>query len=521
MTVKFKVASCAPPAGGAGAPSRVVLPGEIAGMDVHAHCVGPAAPLAVPRRPGRLGVFLATGGAGSLAVAGAEYAVDEVAVLVPPPDYTEVVLTCAAGAGAAGPLCVLELSLELDAEDRRELAGRAEPFFARYSECPVYQQSFKSAKSTSRFIVPGGTVPRLAMGSVQAPGPDEVGLHKHPMLDQLFFGLPGTTTKVVADGVECTLRGHELMHIPLGSEHGASVGAGDELHYIWIDRYIDRELCAAWFARDHEEGAAEEVAVEYPNPERVHVGATKLEMAATAAAFVAAQVRGAVARHGAARVIFATGASQFEFIEALLAIPGLPWDRVTCFHLDEYCGISAEHPASFRKYLRERLFSKLAPPPAAVHLVDPDAIDAYDALLLEGDIHLACIGIGENGHIAFNDPPVADFDDPKLVKVVELDEPCRLQQVGEGWFESLETTPTHAVTLTVPAIMRARVISCLVPDERKAVAVRDALCGEISTKCPASVLRRHRNAVFWLDPDSVSLTPSGQRRLALENGASS
>ena len=107
------------------------------------------------------------------------------------------------------------------------------------------------------------------------------------------------------------------------------------------------------------------------------------------------------------------------------------------------------------------------------------------------------------------------------MKVVELDEPCRLQQVGEGWFESLETTPTHAVTLTVPAIMRARVISCLVPDERKAVAVRDALCGEISTKCPASVLRRHRNAVFWLDPDSVSLTPSGQRRLALENGASS
>ena len=222
-------------------------------------------------------------------------------------------------------------------------------------------------------------------------------------------------------------------------------------------------------------------------------------------------------------MIVATGASQFDFLAALVAVEGMPWDRVTFFHLDEYCGLDDQHPASFRRYLRERLFSQLSPQPAVVHLVDPDDIKRYSALLAEGPIDLACIGVGENGHIAFNDPPVADFDDPELVKVVELDEACRMQQVGEGWFPGLAETPSHAVTLTVPAIMRARVISCVVPDKRKAEAVRGMLCGAISTECPASVLRRHRRAVLWLDEGSVSAVPSSEhlRLPGRESGSSS
>jgi glucosamine-6-phosphate deaminase len=169
-------------------------------------------------------------------------------------------------------------------------------------------------------------------------------------------------------------------------------------------------------------------------------------MGAKSAKFVAHKILALVAQADAAhstapiRVIVATGASQFTFIEALVAIPNLPWDRVAFFHLDEYVGLDqgALHPASFRKYLNDRLFSKLSPAPAAIHLVYPDNIAKYEQALLEGDIDLACIGIGENGHVAFNDPPVADFNDPVLVKIVELDTACRQQQVGEGWFDSLD-----------------------------------------------------------------------------------
>ena len=500
--------------GGDEAPKRAFEGRDVSGVEVLIRRCGPGQKsLECPTRPGRLGVFLVAEGVGYLRVgaAGEAFHAGEPAVLVPPADYDSVHLQV----DGEGSFLVLELSLELDEEDIAELAEQAGRgvIFRRHSECPTYQQSFKSAQTVSRFLLPPGKkdAPRLCIGSVQTTGPDEVGRHKHPMLDQMFLGLPGCKGKVWADGETTDLHGLDLLHIPLGSTHGASVGEGEKLGYIWIDRYIDRELCKKWFARDHEEGDGKEdelPAVEYPTSDRVIVAPSKEDLGGRAAAFVASCIRAEVDHKGSSRVIVATGASQFEFLAALVAIDNMPWDRVSFFHLDEYCGLDDQHPASFRRYLRERLFSQLRPQPKAVHLVNPDDIQGYSALLAEGPIDLACIGVGENGHIAFNDPPVADFDDPELVKVVELDEACRMQQVGEGWFPTLTETPSHAVTLTVPAIMRARVISCVVPDERKADAIRGMLCGDISTKCPASVLRRHRRAVLWLDEGSASRVPN-------------
>ena len=240
---------------------------------------------------------------------------------------------------------------------------------------------------------------------------------------------------------------------------------------------------------------------------KVHVSADKYALGKAAAAEVAKAITEIVASKGEARVIFATGASQFEFLEALLTHSEIPWAKVTAFHLDEYVGLPETHGASFRKYLRERLFSKLSPPPAAVNYLDPDDPDAYAARLGARAIDLACIGIGENGHIAFNDPPPGgcDFADPKLVKQVPLDLACRQQQLGEGWFASLADVPTHAITLTVPAIMRCERFSCVVPDERKALAVRGTLHEPIAPSCPATILRTHPACTLWLDAASASM----------------
>ncbi|MBZ0258298.1 glucosamine-6-phosphate deaminase [bacterium] len=227
-----------------------------------------------------------------------------------------------------------------------------------------------------------------------------------------------------------------------------------------------------------------------------------------AAEYTAQQIGSVIRAKGEARVIFATGASQFEMLHALVK-KDVEWDKVDAFHLDEYLGIADDHPASFRLYLKQRLFDIVKP--RTVHLLNGTAFDPeaecarYTELLMEGDIDLACIGIGENGHIAFNDPPVADFEDPKLVKVVELDEACRRQQLGEGWFPTFHDVPTHALTQTVTAIMRSKAISCVVPDERKAPAVKAAMTGPIETACPASVLRNHANVTLWLDQPAASL----------------
>lgn len=226
-----------------------------------------------------------------------------------------------------------------------------------------------------------------------------------------------------------------------------------------------------------------------------------------AAESVAEILQAAIAQKGSANLILATGASQIKFLDYLQK-QAIDWQKITVFHLDEYKDLPETHLASFRKYLKERILEKVNP--RQVHYLNGDAPDVdaevarYENLLKEHSIDVACIGIGENGHIAFNDPPVADFNDPKLVKVVELDEACRLQQLGEGWFPTLNDVPKEALSLTIPAIMRAKRISCVVPGIQKAKAVCNALNQEISTACPASILREHPNVILYLDRASSS-----------------
>ncbi|KPK83700.1 MAG: hypothetical protein AMS27_12100 [Bacteroides sp. SM23_62_1] len=231
------------------------------------------------------------------------------------------------------------------------------------------------------------------------------------------------------------------------------------------------------------------------------------EMGHAAAEFVAQHVFTAIQERGNANLILATGTSQFSFLEAI-KLKKIDWERINVFHLDEYIGISEQHPASFRKYLKDRILDHVKP--GKIFFLNGDTdnlheeIGHYEALLTSHQIDISCIGIGENGHIAFNDPPVADFDDPHLVKIVELDEACRRQQLGEGWFPTLEDVPREALSLTIPAIMSSRVISCFVPEERKSAAVFNTLHNEISTACPASILRGHPNAFLWLDQAAAS-----------------
>jgi len=240
----------------------------------------------------------------------------------------------------------------------------------------------------------------------------------------------------------------------------------------------------------------------------VEVYATHDKMAAAAAAAAAAVLQDAIARTGRARAIFASAASQVRFLEALVRDDRVDWERVSGFHMDEYLGIAPGHPASFRRFLQERLIDR-------VRLQTFDFIrgeadqpvtecERYASLLEVAPIDLCILGIGENGHVAFNDPPVADFDDSRSVKLVALDEACRRQQVGEGAFPSLEAVPRYAYTLTVPALCAARRMICVVPEERKAAAVRQALTGPIATACPASALRRQSHATLYLDSDSAA-----------------
>jgi glucosamine-6-phosphate deaminase len=243
----------------------------------------------------------------------------------------------------------------------------------------------------------------------------------------------------------------------------------------------------------------------------VQVFGDKEALGAAAAEFVADRLREAIAERGKANVILATGASQYEFLDALRCLAGVDWAKVTAFHLDEYLGLSARHPASFRRFLRQRIFDHLAF--GAVHLLAGDAPDPvqecrrYASLFGSRVIDVACIGIGENSHLAFNDPP-ADFEAPSLVHVVTLDEACRRQQVNEGHFATIADVPEKALSLSIPAILSARTISCVVPDKRKAEAVRCTLEGPISPDCPASALRRHEACRLYLDYGSASLLSS-------------
>jgi glucosamine-6-phosphate deaminase len=208
-----------------------------------------------------------------------------------------------------------------------------------------------------------------------------------------------------------------------------------------------------------------------------------------------------------ANVILATGNSQLTFLEALRAIPGIDWNKVNVFHMDEYIDLEPGHPASFPAFLRRHFLNHLQPPAGAFFPV-PGYVDSckeYETLLRAHPADLCALGIGENGHIAFNDPPYADFDDPVWVKVVQLDEVSRRQQTGEGHFPDLKSVPTHAITLTIPALLAARKVLAIVPEARKAPAVQRALHGPVEESCPASILRRAAHVHLYLDRDSAAL----------------
>lgn len=208
-------------------------------------------------------------------------------------------------------------------------------------------------------------------------------------------------------------------------------------------------------------------------------------------------------------MVFAAAPSQNEFLAELCSTTGLDWSRVNAFHLDEYVGLADNAPQRFGSFLKRNMFDKVNF--ANVYYLNGNAQDLdmecsrYANLLREHPLDIACIGIGENGHIAFNDPHVADFDDPKAVKVVSLDERCRLQQVHDGCFPQLGAVPTQALTLTIPAIITAEWVYCMVPGVSKQEAVKATLEGPVSTECPASVLRRHQHATLFLDDEAAGL----------------
>lgn len=237
----------------------------------------------------------------------------------------------------------------------------------------------------------------------------------------------------------------------------------------------------------------------------VEVHPTEVGLGTAAAAAASRVLCDVIESNGRAHAMFATGNSQRAFLDALV-LEDLDWSRVVGFHMDEYVGIAADHPASFRRYLRERLVDRVHP--GAFHYVEGDAPDAaaearrYAQLLADNPVDLCCLGIGENGHLAFNDPPVADFHDPVAVKVVPLDDACRRQQVGEGHFPSLDAVPPEAITVTVPALLAAGRVLAIVPEARKRRPVDAALRGPVTTACPASILRTRPNVTLYLDERS-------------------
>jgi len=234
---------------------------------------------------------------------------------------------------------------------------------------------------------------------------------------------------------------------------------------------------------------------------------TKLELGQTAARDAAKIIKQAIEERGAAYVIAATGASQFEFLD-VLAQEEIDWTKVVFFHLDEYVGLPESHPASFRRYLKERVVSRIQP--KAFHFLDGEADDVREECRRVGDliaqqtIDVAFVGIGENGHLAFNDPP-ADFDTEEPYIVVTLDEACRQQQVGEGWFKSIAEVPAQAISMSIRQILKSRNILCIVPDQRKAEAVRASVKLEVSPTHPASALQQHEHVTMYLDRCSSSL----------------
>jgi glucosamine-6-phosphate deaminase len=244
----------------------------------------------------------------------------------------------------------------------------------------------------------------------------------------------------------------------------------------------------------------------------VNIYNTKQATGEAAARKAAELINRAIVMHGTATIILATGASQFEMLTSLVK-QDVDWSKVTAFHLDEYIGLPESHPASFRKYLKERFVDRIEGP-GQFHYVNGDATDAFAECarlndLIRGQrIDVACIGIGENGHLAFNDPP-ADFSTQTPYIIVTLDEACRRQQMGEGWFPTLDAVPTQAISMSIWQITQSAAILCTVPDARKAEAVKNAVEGEITPLVPASILQRHHNSTLYLDRPAAALLSAG------------
>jgi glucosamine-6-phosphate deaminase len=246
---------------------------------------------------------------------------------------------------------------------------------------------------------------------------------------------------------------------------------------------------------------------------KVRIFPTAKAAGEAAAQSVAAAMRELGAGRKVLGMIFATGASQVKTLRALTSLPDLPWHKVHGFHMDEYIGLSDDHSASFRRYLREKLTSRVSM--AAFHPIDGSATDLeqvrreYMEKLTAADPQICLLGIGENGHLAFNDPHEADFGDPEPMKIVTLDQACREQQLAEGWFPSLDQVPGRALTLTIPTLLKVPKLFASVPGKRKAAIVRRALRDPISVRCPATILRTHPDVTIYLDEESASQLDSG------------
>lgn len=244
------------------------------------------------------------------------------------------------------------------------------------------------------------------------------------------------------------------------------------------------------------------------------VSETKQELGRRAAQDGAQLIRQALGARGSANIVVATGASQFEMLSELVQAEGIDWSKITAFHLDEYVGMPITHPASFRKYLKERFVEQLPQPLAAFHYINGEGNVVAECwrlgrLIAQHPTDVAFIGIGENGHLAFNDPP-ADFETEEPYIVVNLDEACRLQQVGEGWFNGLDDVPQQAISMSIRQIMKSNAIVCSVPDERKAAAVQGAVEGPVTPDLPSSILQHHGAATLYLDRASASLLTANQ-----------
>ena len=241
---------------------------------------------------------------------------------------------------------------------------------------------------------------------------------------------------------------------------------------------------------------------------QVEFHADRSKLGAAAAQAVAARMKETIALRDSVAMVFASAPSQNEFLASLAGIDGIQWDKVIAFHMDEYLGLEAGAPQGFGTFLEEHLYNAVSP--GQTHFLDGQAEDPlaecrrYAELLATNPVDIVCAGIGENGHLAFNDPPVADFNDTEQVKVVELDRACRMQQVHDGCFPDFDSVPAQALTLTIPALTSARWIYTMVPGPTKAQAIKDTLTLPVSTRCPATVLRRHARAVLYIDRDSAS-----------------